>query len=106
MRWVVPGRLAAGSYPRDIDDLRAAGINAFVDLTEEGELPAYAPELMPVEFLWRWLKYGRLCNFAPRDAHHLNDAVVRELDAIEDNQVLLSSFFHQSDLPLPRTLAT
>ena len=28
-------------------------------------LPAHAPELMPVEFLWRWLKYGRLCNFAP-----------------------------------------
>jgi transposase len=69
-------------------------------------LPAHAPELMPVEFLWRWLKYGRLCNFAPRDAHHLNEAVVRELDAIRDNQVLLSSFFHQSDLPLPRALLT
>ena len=69
-------------------------------------LPAHAPELMPVEFLWRWLKYGRLCNFAPRDAHHLNQAVVRELDAIWDNQVLLSSFFHQSDLPRPLTLAT
>jgi len=69
-------------------------------------LPAHAPELMPVEFLWRWLKYGRLCNFAPRDAHHLNQAVVRELDAIWDNQVLLSSFFHDSDLPLPRALLT
>jgi putative transposase len=69
-------------------------------------LPAYAPELIPVEFLWRWLKYGRLCNFAPRDAHHLNEAVVRELDAIEDNQVLLSSFFHQSELPLSLTLIT
>jgi transposase len=69
-------------------------------------LPPHAPELMPVEFLWRWLKYGRLCNFAPRDAHHLNQAIVRELDANCDNQVLLSSFSHQSDLPLPRTLAT
>src|SRR5512142_843163 len=69
-------------------------------------LPAHAPELMPVEFLWRWLKYGRLGNFAPRDAHHLNEAMVRELDAIRDNQVLLSSFFHQSDLPLPRALLT
>jgi transposase len=67
-------------------------------------MPAHAPKLMPVEFLWRWLKYGRLCNFAPRDAHHLNEAVVRELDAIWDNQVLLSSFFHQSELPLPLTL--
>jgi transposase len=67
-------------------------------------LPAHAPKLMPVEFLWRWLKYGRLCNFAPRDGCHLNEAVVRELDAIGDNQVLLSSFFHQSELPLPLTL--
>jgi transposase len=69
-------------------------------------LPAHASELMPVEFLWRWLKYGRLCNFTPRDAHHLNEAITRELDAIKDNHVLLSSFFHQSDLPLPRTLLT
>ena len=29
-------------------------------------LPSHASEWMPVEFLWRWLKYGRLCNFAPR----------------------------------------
>jgi putative transposase len=83
------------------------------DLMEESRgrldiepLPANAPELMPVEFLWRWLKYGRLCNFAPRDAHHLNTAVVRELDPIRNNPVLLSSFFHQSDLPLPRALLT
>jgi transposase len=69
-------------------------------------LPAHAPELMPVEFLWRWLKYGRLCNFTPRDANHLNNAVVCELDAIRDNQGLLSSFLHQSDLPLARALLT
>jgi transposase len=69
-------------------------------------LPPHAPRLMPVEFQWRWLKYGRLCNFTPRDAHHLNEAVVRELDAIRDNHRLLSSFFHQSDLPLPRALLT
>jgi putative transposase len=69
-------------------------------------LPAHAPELMPVEPLGSWLKYGRLCNFAPRDAHHWNEAVVRERKAIGDNQGLLSSFFHDSDLPLPRALIT
>jgi transposase len=69
-------------------------------------LPAHASKLMPVEFLWRWLKYGRLCNFAPRDARHLNEAVVRELDAIWDSHELLASFFHQSELPLPLTLIT
>src|SRR5258706_3974180 len=30
-------------------------------------LPPYAPELNPVEPAWSWLKYGRLCNFAPKD---------------------------------------
>ena len=67
-------------------------------------MPAHAPELMPVEFLWRWLKYDRLCNFAPRDAPHLNEAVVGELEPIAEDQDLLRSFFHQSDLPLPRAL--
>ena len=67
-------------------------------------LPAYASELMPVEFLWRWLKYGRLCNFPPRDADDLNEAVLRELEARREDQELLQSFFHLSKLPLPRAL--
>jgi DDE superfamily endonuclease len=69
-------------------------------------LPANAPELMPVEPLWDWLKYGQLCNFAPRDAQQLNKAVIRELDAIQKDQELLASLFHLSDLPLPRALLT
>jgi transposase len=67
-------------------------------------LPPHSPQLMPVECLWRCLKHGRLCNFAPWDARQLNDMVVRELNAIAKDQVLLRSFFHLSDLPLPLTL--
>jgi transposase len=67
-------------------------------------LPPYASELMPVEYLWRWLKHGRLNNFTPYDASQLNEAITCELDAVRDNQTLLTSFFHQSRLPLPRTL--
>lgn len=67
-------------------------------------MPSHAPELMPVEFLWRWLKYDRLCNFAPRDALHLNEVVVQELEPIREDQKLLRGFFRQSDLPLPRAL--
>jgi hypothetical protein len=59
---------------------------------------------MPVEFLWRWLKYDRLCNFPARDAAHLNEAVLRELDGIRQDQNLLRGFFHDSELPLPRAL--
>jgi transposase len=69
-------------------------------------LPPNSPELMPVEFLWSWLKYGRLCNFAPQDAHHLNEVVSHELEQIKDNQGLLASFFHRSALPLPRARLT
>lgn len=67
-------------------------------------LPAHAPMLNPVEQVWTWLKYDRLCNFAPQDAHDLNEAVIRVLDPIREDQERLRSFFNASDLPLPRTL--
>ena len=67
-------------------------------------LPAHAWDLMPVEQLWSWLKYSRLCNFAPRDAEELNQRAVAELAALQKDQQLLRSFFHASSLPLPRTL--
>jgi hypothetical protein len=71
---------------------------------ELGPLPAHAWGLMPVEPLWSWLKYSRLCNFAPEDAQQLNAQVIRELGAIRDHQLRLRGFFHASALPLPRTL--
>ena len=39
--------------------------------------PAHAPVLMPMEQVWTWLKYDRLSNFPPRDAHPLNEAITR-----------------------------
>lgn len=67
-------------------------------------LPAYAPELNPTEQLWGWLKYDRLCNFAPQDAADLNEAVGAELEALRDDQLCLQGFFHASRVPLPRAL--
>lgn len=67
-------------------------------------LPPHAPELMPVEQVWTWLKYSRLCNFAPTNALELEARVFQELDAIRSDQELLHSFFHASDLPFPRAL--
>ena len=52
MYWVVPRRLCAGEYPiGSLDLLQAAGIDTFVDLTEEGEygIPSYATELDGLE---------------------------------------------------------
>jgi len=38
-------------------------------------LPAYAPELNPVEALWAWIKQGRLANIAERPVGELADRV-------------------------------
>jgi transposase len=67
-------------------------------------LPAHAPELMPVEQVWAWLKGSRLSNWAAADAGQLNAAVEQELTAIRDDQDRLRGFYHASDLPLPRAL--
>lgn len=67
-------------------------------------LPPHAPKLNPVEQVWTWLKYSRLCNFTPQGALDLNDAIIRELDPIRDGQPRLRNFFHASLLPLPRAL--
>lgn len=54
--WVVPGLLLAGEYPRNYDEessqikvkaLTDAGIQAFIDLTVEGELEPYSQWLDP-----------------------------------------------------------
>ncbi len=52
--WVLPGRLLAGEYPGSISRaealdrihrLQQAGVDSFIDLTEEGEMPPYDPFL-------------------------------------------------------------
>jgi transposase len=67
-------------------------------------LPAWAPMLDPVEPIFSWLKYGRLSNYCPLDARELNKTVFAELNAIYQDQKCLRSFWHASDLPLPKPL--
>jgi len=67
-------------------------------------LPPWAPMLNPTEPLWGWLKYDRLCNYAPHDAAELDGRVVAELAAIESDQGILRNLYHASELTLPRTL--
>jgi transposase len=62
-------------------------------------LPAYAPELNPVEQLWTYLKYGRLANFAPDDVGDIQRAVRREQRRLARRPSLLKSFFRHSALP-------
>ena len=62
-------------------------------------LPAYAPDLNPVEALWSHTKYGDLANFLPNDQHDLRRNVCRSL-ATKRRQHLLRSFFHAAKLKL------
>ena len=52
--------------------LQAEGVSGL----EFAWLPAYAPELNPVESLWGWSKYSDLANYVPDDTPRLQ-AVVR-----------------------------
>ena len=65
-------------------------------------LPPYAPQLNPVELLWSFLKYGKLANFAPHDIPELEKRLLEHLQFAQSNQRLLASFWHWSQLPLPR----
>jgi hypothetical protein len=64
--WVIPGRLLAGEYPGAADDAQAvprlerlheAGIDSFIDLTEDGELAPYR-------------------HLLPKNTHYLRSAIV------------------------------
>lgn len=71
--WVEPGRLLAGEHPcggsepetrARLDQLHDAGINYFIDLTEEGEMPDYRP-------------------FLPKQTHYLR-CPLRDAEAPQD----------------------
>jgi transposase len=64
-------------------------------------LPAYAPDLNPVEAVWNWLKWGRLANFVPDDLSDLDDWVVEFLVTLKHKPELLRALWDRSDLPFP-----
>jgi transposase len=63
-------------------------------------LPAYAPDLNPVEPLWSQAKFTELANFIPDDVHHLHDAVIETIGDLQFQPKLLRSFFQAAKLPL------
>lgn len=61
-------------------------------------LPAYAPELNPVEPSWGHTKYGELANFIPHDFQHLQSSVHHSLERKNERQYLLRSFLEYAQL--------
>lgn len=61
-------------------------------------LPAYAPDLNPVEQIWNHSKYADLANFIPEDVNELYEAVAGSLRNQRGQKKLLRSFFHHAQL--------
>jgi transposase len=62
-------------------------------------LPAYAPDLNPVEMIWSYLKYGRMANFVPRHVRHLDEVVRGHLSGLRAQPGLIRSLWKRSKLP-------
>ena len=64
------------------------------------DLPAYAPQLNPDEWVWGWTKYGRLANLAAWDADELWDWVIEALVELKFRPDLLNAFIQDAELSL------
>lgn len=72
----------------------------FGDRIEFEWLPAYAPELNPVEHVWGHTKYGDLANYVPEDIDALRSELTASLERKRGDGDLLRSFFKQAGLEL------
>jgi transposase len=61
-------------------------------------LPAYAPELNPVETVWSYLKLNPLANFAPSDVRQLARVAARHTRQLQRRRGLIRSFCNSSPL--------
>jgi len=64
-------------------------------------IPAYAPELNPVEYLWGYWKKNELANFCARDVWELSHAASQALKRIRRRRrrpELIAAFFAQAEL--------
>ena len=61
-------------------------------------LPAYAPELNPVEYLWGHLKHHELPNLCPKNLGELSIHAIRALRRLRRRPTLVAAFWKQSGL--------
>jgi transposase len=75
-------------------------------LTKKGDgvrvewLPPYAPDLNPVEAVWRHAKYADMANMIPDDINHLEAELIVSLHYQGRDHVLLGSYFRHAELPI------
>ena len=82
---------------------KAKVVQAFLaeypDIVAE-DLPTYAPERNPDEWVWSWTKYGRLSNLAAWDTEELGDHIVDALIDLKFQPQLLRAFIEEAGMPM------
>ena len=73
---------------------------AGADWFEVEWLPAYAPDLNPVELVWNHVKYADRANFIPNDIKHLSQKVDHSIRETGKNGHLIRSFCEHAKLKL------
>ncbi len=61
-------------------------------------LPAYAPELNPVECIWGYLKSHAMPNFCAKDLMHLKQTALSRLRSMQRRTTLVTAFWKQAEL--------
>lgn len=61
-------------------------------------LPAYAPELNPVEYIWAYLKHHALPNVCPKDLWQLGEGARRCLKRMRRRKPLVKACWQQASL--------
>jgi transposase len=83
---------------------RSRLVRAFVEGTHGAiqleRLPAYAPELNPVEYIWAYLKKHALAHFCAHDLDHLSHTARGKLKSMQRRPKLITAFWKQAELVL------
>jgi len=64
------------------------------------QLPAYAPELNPTEYIWGHLKHHALANVCARSFADLKCLARSRLRSMQRRPSLITAFWQQAELPL------
>jgi hypothetical protein len=63
-------------------------------------LPAYSPELNPVEQCWQMMMCVLMANFVPMNIEHLVSKTLEAAQVINSNPKWIAEFFHHAKLKL------
>jgi transposase len=82
---------------------RARLISEYLEATADiyaEEFSPCAPEWNQVDYVWSYIKYGRLANYCPSDLTELRLRITKELTLVAENKSLLKKLFSRAGLPL------